>query len=194
MKRALVLPFVAALFLAGAAPADAAIRKWSVEPAVHGAWMKIDKDLNVDDTSFSGVSLSLSVTPAFQVEAMTSTLTTESDFLDRSDDEYKQDMTGLRVIGTFLSDQDVRTMPYLAAGTGRIKTAADRGGNRAVFEDESSYSEVALGTRIFIWKDFNIRPELGLRHSRTINIAGRDTTHANFYFSVGLSWFLFGSK
>lgn len=195
MKRAAVLLFVAALVLAGISPANAeAIRKWSVEPAIHGGFVSLDADLKADDTTFTGASLSLTVHPAFQVEAISTTFSTESS-LGASGNDYKQEMVGLRLIGTFLADQDVRTMPYIAAGGGKIKSTGDPGGNATkTFEEEASYAEVAFGARVFVWKGFNVRPELGLQHSRTIDEIGRDRTHTNFHFTVGLSWFLFGSK
>lgn len=194
MKRAAVLLFVAALVLAGITPADAAIRKWSVEPAIHGGFVQTDSDLKADDTTFTGATLGLSVMPSFQVEVTSTTFSTESPSLGQSGNEYKQEMIGLRLVGTFLADQDVRSAPYIAAGGGKIKSTADPGGNKSTFEEEASYAEIAFGARIFVWKGFNVRPELGLQHARTIDIIGRDRTHTNYHFTVGLSWLLFGSK
>jgi len=194
MKRSAIFVFACALAVVGTVPADAAIRKWSVEPSIYGALVKMDKDLDIDDTNLTGASLSLSITPAFQVEVLTSSLTSEGDPLGRPDEEYKQDMTGMRFIGTFQAEQEVRTMPYLAAGGGIIETTGDPGGNRPVATEEAGYAEVAAGVHVFLWKGLNVRSELGLRHARTIDITDHPTTHTNFYLSVGVSWFLFGSK
>lgn len=190
MKRAVIVASLLALALAGIQSSEAAvIKKWSVEPAIRASLYTTDADLAIEDTSSFGGSLAFSVLPAFQVELLADEFDAESEDIDKDDTEYKNKYKGIRALGTFLAQEDVRVMPYVGAGYGKVETTFDKGGGRPVLEDDSStYGEFVLGARVFVWKTLNLRGEFSLKQHRSL-----DQTQTNTAFSIYLSTFFFGA-
>jgi hypothetical protein len=195
MKRGLALAILFSIFILGLSPANAAIRKWSVEPGIYGGPVLMDADLFVEDPIIFGGSLAFSVLPAFQVEIISSSLTADSQRDSaRSGAELKMDTVGIRLLGTFLAEEDIRVMPVLGIGTGNIETEGTNGSGRRTFKKDASYSEAIFGARISLWRDINLRAAGVLRHGRTIDTSGSGTTHVNFQVEIGVSVWLFGAK
>lgn len=198
MKRGVVVASLLAVLLAGVSFSDAAvIKKWSFEPAVHFGALQSDKDINIASATIAGGSLALSIFPSFQVEVFADSFEAELDSSPFDDSNYKNDYRGLRLIGTFRAQEDVRVMPYIAAGAGLVDTELDRGDGRKIIKDDGGFGEVGLGARIFLWKTLTLRGEVSLRQSRTKAYPHeriRDVTQSNVAFAVYLSAFFFGSE
>ncbi len=198
MKRGVVVASLLAVLLAGVSHSDAAVvKKWSFEPAVHFGALQSDKDLNIESATIAGGSLALSVFPSFQVEVFADSFEAEMESSPFDDSNYKNEYRGLRLIGTFRAQDDVRVMPYVVAGAGLVDTEIDRGGGRRIIEDDGGYGEIGLGARIFLWKTLSLRGEVALRQSRTKAVPHervRDVTQSNVAFTVYLSAFFFGSE
>lgn len=198
MKRGVVVASLLAVLLAGVSLSEAAVvKKWSFEPAVHYGVVQSDKDMNIGSATLIGGSLAFSIFPSFQVEVFADSFEAELESSSFDDSEYTNEYRGLRLIGTFRAQEDVRVMPYIAAGAGYVDTEIDRGGGRRILEDDGGYGELGVGVRAFLWKTLNVRGELALRQSRTLAIPReqtREVTQSNIFFTVYLSAFFFGSE
>lgn len=187
MKRAVVLAAVATLLLAGLSPAEAAIvKKWSVGVSAHGGFEKVDKNADWNDTLITGARLALSINPAFQVEASYDSFSTDSDDSDSPISDVTVDFTGLRFVGTFFAQEDMKVMPYVAVGVGIQDTKLEFSDGSDTITDDGTYGELSFGARVFLWRQLHIRAEAGFRQSRTV-----DVTQTNTHVTVGLAY-LFG--
>lgn len=190
MKRAVVVASLLAISLAGISLSEAAvIKKWSFEPAVHFGFIQTDADMRIDSSTISGGSLALSIFPSFQVEVIADSFDAEWERSPYDDSNFKNDYKGLRLIGTFRAQDDVRTMPYIVAGAGIVETTFDRGGDLRTLEDDATYGEIGFGVRAFLWRTVNVRGEVALKQSRTVEV-----TQSNVAFTVYLSAFFFGAE
>lgn len=188
MKRGALLPAVLTLVLAGFAPAEAAvIKKWSINAGVLGGFLKSDKDAGRKDTGVFGARLGLSIRPSLQVEAVFDSFATDPQDEQDLQGEITNDYTGLRVVGTFFAEEDKRTLPYVAAGGGRVKSELEPDDGSESESDDSSYWELDFGARVFVWKELNISGELGFRHARMLGI-----TQTNAHLTVTASFFFGG--
>lgn len=187
MKRAVVLAAVATLLLAGTGPVEAAIvKKWSVGVSAHGGFDKVDDDTEWKDSTIAGARLALSILPSLQVEASLDRISTESDVSGSGVGDITTDYTGLRFIGTFFAEEDVNVMPYVAAGVGTQDTTIEFKDGSSDLSDEATYGELSFGARVFLWRQFHIRGEVGFRQSRNV-----DVTQTNTHITVGVAY-LFG--
>jgi hypothetical protein len=204
MKRGVIVACLCMLTISGVSVSEAAIRQWSFEPSVYGGFVMADADLMVDNDSTLGVRLALSVLPAFQIEAFADSYETKRADSNRSGTSFKEDYVGLRLFGTFLAKEDGRVKPFISVGAGTVNTEFDKLGDTTIAnpdpngpvrirpdpeKDEATFGEFALGARIFLWRTFNIRPELALRQTRTVGV-----THTNVQFTLSVSAFFFGEK
>jgi len=189
MKRGVLVACAVAVLLGGLSSSEAAIRRWSGEVGIHGGYEKMDADLEVKDDWIYGATLGLSVFPAFQVEAIFATVSTESAKSAYEGSDFSLDFTGLRLVGTFRAGEDSKVKPYVVAGGGTVKNTFDKGGTRPVDDDNAAYGEIGVGVRYFLWKDLDLRGEAGLRHLRTLGV-----TQSDFHFTVGVSFFFLGKK
>lgn len=186
MKRAVVLAAVATVLFAAALPAQAGvIKKWSVGVGVHGGLEKVDGDTKWDDTLITGAQLGLAITPGFQVELLYASFTTEDPGNDSTGD-ITNDYTGLRFVGTFFAQEDTSVLPYVAAGVGTVETEIEFDKADSV-TDEATYGELSFGARVFVWKDLQVRGEVGFRQARTVEV-----TQTNAHVTVGVSYFFGG--
>jgi opacity protein-like surface antigen len=188
MKRGIVLAAVAAMILAGFAPAEAAvIKKWSVETSVEGGYLKPDDGTGWEDTAITGARIGLSILPAFQVEASFNTFSANPNDPDAPNTDATTDYTGLRFIGSFLAQEDVKVLPYIAAGVGIVDSEIEPEDGGETESDDATYGELDFGARIFVWRNLNVRTEVGFRHSRTLK-----TTQTNVHLAVSASIFFGG--
>jgi hypothetical protein len=186
MKRGAALLSLAILLLF-CSSADAAIRKWSIDPGIYGGYDYIDGDADLDNTFFGGARIGLAVWPSLIFEVTFDSISTESS--EFSDSDYTEDSYGIRLLGTFRAGEDVKVVPYVVGGYGVTDVQFDRGGNRGFEDDETSHEEIGAGVRYFITKDLSLRPEIIIKHFRAA-----DVTHADVHYQVGVSYFLFGKK
>jgi hypothetical protein len=187
MKRAVLLAAVVTLLLAGSFPAEAAVlKKWSVGVSAQGGFEKVDADTKWQDSTIAGARLGLSIRPAFQVEVSYDSFTTEPDEDDLGIGDITTTYTGLRFVGTFFAEEDVNVMPYVAAGVGKMETEMDLDTTGETLTDEHTYGELSFGARVFLWRTFHVRGELGFRQGRTF-----ETTQTNTHLTVGFAY-LFG--
>ena len=190
MKRGALLLLVlvvllAVVMLAGSSRTDAAVEKWTIDVGVDGFRAGFDNGLHVRDTwKGSGFRLGLVVRPAFQVEGIYTTVSTEVKGFPGS--EYKQDAKGLRVMAVFKAAEDVRVNPYMLAGAGVETTKLDLAtpGLKKV-KDDAFFEDAGLGARFAIWKGLHANAELFIRHQRTLK-----ETSSNAIFTYGLSWLI----
>lgn len=190
MKRAALPLSALAVLLSLVSAPQAALKKWSIEPSVHGAYYYIDKDAQLEHTTYGMGRLGLVIFPAFEVEATFEQVSTDSKEERFSNADWQSDFAGLRFLGTFRATEDEKVYPYIVAGVGKVKTTFDSGiAGQPEEEDSAVYDEVGFGARIFLWKQLNIRPEFALHHYRTLG-----QTETNARYSVGISYFFLGSK
>lgn len=190
MKRGALLLLVVVVVLAGWSPSPAAVRKWSVEVGAQGSYANFDNRLEVKNADALGFRLGFVVHPAFEIQALYDTLSTERKGPNLGNSEYSQDFIGLRVMGVFRGAEEARVNPYMIAGGGLVKTKFDSGASGFIArENTSEFGDAGVGLRIHIWKDLNANVEVLIRHLRTL-----DDTSSNTYVSAGVSWFLGGKK
>jgi hypothetical protein len=189
MKRGALLLLVPVVLLAGWSPSGAAVEKWTIDAGVDGFHAGFDNGLHAKDIwKGKGVRLGLVIHPAFQVEAVYTSLSTEVKGAPGS--EYKQDAIGLRVMAVYKASEDVRVNPYMLAGGGlentKFNPAAATGLKSG--KDQSFFEDVGIGVRIAIWKGLHANSELFVRHQQTLGM-----TESNAFFTYGVSW-LIGRK
>ncbi|HXI03100.1 MAG TPA: outer membrane beta-barrel protein [Candidatus Saccharimonadales bacterium] len=189
MKRGVVLAAVAALFLAASAPAEATIvKRWSMNVGVMGGIEKVDENTDWEDTTIRGARLGLAVKPGFQVEACYDTFDTKRKTAAPVGANATTTYTGLRFVGTFFSQEDVKVLPYVVAGVGRVKSELMPDDRKDV-TDTATYGELGFGARVFLWKNLNVRGEVGFKQSRTLNI-----TQTNTQVGITFSYLFFGAE
>lgn len=206
MKRGVVLAAVAALFLAGSAPAQATIvKRWSMNVGVMGGIEKVDENTMWEDTTIRGGRLGLAIMPGFQVEAAYDTFDTKRKTSVPVGADATNTYTGLRFVGTFFSQEDVKVLPYVVAGVGRVKSELTHKKQvltsppapqtpmlktvEATWTDTATYGELGFGARVFLWKNLNVRGEVGFKQSRTLNI-----TQTNTQVGITISYIFFGAE
>jgi hypothetical protein len=207
MKRGVVLAAAAAaLFLASSAPAQATIvKKWSMNVGVMGGIDKVDENTKWEDTTITGGRLGLAVMPGFQVEAAYDKYDTKPKDSNAPHQDITTKYTGLRFVGTFFAQEDVKVLPYVVAGVGRVRSEVQE--KKEVLTsppapqtpvmktlmitttDDGTYGEMGFGARIFLWKNLNLRGEVGFRQSRTLDITQTNTT-----VGVTVSYIFFGAE
>jgi hypothetical protein len=189
MKRGVLLCCLLASVILGASSTHAAaIRRFSIEGGVDGGYNKIDADAEYQNASITGFHVGFALFPNFTIEAMIASTSTESAQQAFAGSDFQVDYAGLRLLASFRATEDVKVVPYIAAGGGRIKVEFDPGNGTPVLDDEATYAEIGAGARYFIWKGLNARGEILIRHARVL-----DVTHADAHFVLGISW-MFGGK
>lgn len=181
-----VLPLLASvLWLAGSSLSTAdAVKRWTIDIGVQGSEIKYDKTLDVDNDFAGGFRLGLVLHPAFQVEATYDTVSTRKSEPKFENSTYKQEFTGLQVMGVFRASEDVRANPYMIVGGGHAKTTFDPGVPGSTVKDDSTlYGDAGFGVRYQAWKGLHVNAELYVRHLRTLDKSGTDA-----FFSAGVSW------
>lgn len=188
MKRGAALLFLGIL-LVSCSSAEAAIRRWSIDPGIYGGYNYVDSDAELDNTFFGGARIGLAVWPSLIFEVTYDSISSKSIDQALSGSDYSEESYGIRLLGTFRAGEDVKVVPYVVGGYGVTDVQFDLGGNRGSRDDETSHEEIGAGVRYFVTKDFSVRPEIVIKHFRAA-----DVTHADVHYQVGLSWFLFGKK
>ncbi|HZE89132.1 MAG TPA: outer membrane beta-barrel protein [Verrucomicrobiae bacterium] len=192
MNRRVLPLLVSALLLAGSSLSTAdAVRKWTIDVGVQGSEIKFDKTLDVNNDLANGFRLGLVIHPALQIEGTYDTVSTRRSEAKLADSTYKQEFTGLRVMGVLKGSDDVKVNPYMIIGGGKAKTTFDPGNpGSTIRSDNTLYGDVGFGVRYQAWKGLHVNGEFVIRHLRTLDTSGTDAL-----FSVGASWMIgFGKK
>ncbi|MBI3451210.1 MAG: outer membrane beta-barrel protein [Acidobacteria bacterium] len=191
MNRRVLALLVSVLLLAGSSLSTAeAVKKWSIDVGVQGSEIKFDKTIGIDNDFATGFRLGLVVHPALQIEGTYDTVTTRKSEADLSHSTYKQQYTGLRVMGVLKGSDDVKANPYMIVGGGKATTTFDPGRpGSTVRDDNTLYGDLGFGVRYQAWKGLHVNGEFFVRHLRTLGTSGTDA-----FFSVGASWIIGFSK
>ncbi len=97
------------------------------------------------------------------------------------------------ITGNFLTDRDIRTVPYVSAGLGVIQETREAftppGGGPEVNEafDSSAVLTIGVGGRTFLTDNFDVRYEVRYAHHDSF-----DELQDEFISSVGITWVVGG--